>query len=65
MTKYSPKNVQDEGLRSQVCLYPKGRENYSAIVYLKLCGLREGFPIPLDAWDRLLYFIVALHVPFM
>ena len=37
------------------------RANFSAIVYLQLCGFcLERFPLPLGAWDGLRYFIVAL-----
>ena len=40
------------------------RANFSAIVYLQLCGFcSEGFPLPLCAWDGLRYFIVALPGP--
>ena len=40
------------------------RANFSAIIYLYVCGFcSEGFPLPLVAWDRLLCFIVALPVP--
>ena len=36
----------------------------SAVVYLLLCGFcLERFPLPLGAWDRLRYFIVALLEP--
>ena len=38
--------------------------NFSAIVYLQLCGFcSEGFPLPLGAWDRMRCFIVALPGP--
>ena len=41
----------------------KERANFSAIVYLKLFGFfSEVFPLPLGAWDRLRYSIVALHL---
>ena len=37
------------------------RANFSAVVYLLLCGFYlERFPLPLGAWDGLSYFIVAL-----
>ena len=37
------------------------RTNLSAVVYLWLCVFcLERFPLPLGAWDRLRYFIVAL-----
>ena len=40
------------------------RANLSAVVYLYLCGFcLEKFPLPLGAWDGLLYFIVALPEP--
>ena len=40
------------------------RTNFSAVVYLLLCGFcSEGFHLPLGAWDRLCYFIVALPGP--
>ena len=40
------------------------RANLSAVVYLSLCGFcLERFPLPLGAWDGLLYFIVALTEP--
>ena len=40
------------------------RANLSAIAYLYLCGFfTEGFPLPLGAWDRLSYFIVAFPEP--
>ena len=36
----------------------------SAVVYLLLCGFcLHMFPLPLDAWDGLRYFIVALPEP--
>ena len=37
----------------------------SAVVYLLLCGfcLEMFLPLPLDAWDGLRYFIVALPEP--
>ena len=41
------------------------RANFSAVVYLQLCGFcLERFPLPLGAWDGLRYFIVALPEPF-
>ena len=37
------------------------RATFSAIDYSLLCGFcSERFPLPLDAWDRLRYLIVAL-----
>ena len=40
------------------------RANLSSIVLLLLCGFcSERFPLPLDAWDGLCYFIVALPGP--
>ena len=40
------------------------RANLSAVVCLWLCGFcLERFPLPLRAWDRLRYFIVALPEP--
>ena len=40
------------------------RANFSAVVYLLLCGFcLERFPLPLGAWDGLRYFIVALPEP--
>ena len=42
------------------------RVNFSAIVYWSLCGFcSEGVPLPLGAWDRLRYYIVALPGPFI
>ena len=42
------------------------RANLSAVVYLLLCGFcLERLPLPLDAWDGLRYFIVALPEPFI
>ena len=39
----------------------KERAYLSAIVYMKLCGFcSKRFPLPLGAWYRLRYFIVAL-----
>ena len=41
----------------------KERDNFSAD-YTKLCRFRsKGFPLPLGAYDRLRYFIVALLGP--
>ena len=40
------------------------RANFSAIVYLQLCGFcSERFPFPLGVCDGLHYFIVALSEP--
>ena len=40
------------------------RADLSAVVCLKFCGFcLERFPLPLDAWDGLRYFIVALPEP--
>ena len=40
------------------------RANFSAVVYLELCGFcLERFTLPLGAWDGLRYFIVALPEP--
>ena len=40
------------------------RAIFSAIVYLQLRSFcSERFPLPLDAWDGLCYFIVALPEP--
>ena len=40
------------------------RANFSAVVYLQLCGFcSERFPLPLGPWDGLRYFIVALPEP--
>ena len=42
------------------------RANLSAVVYLLLCGFcLERFPLPLPAWDRLRYLIVALPESFI
>ena len=43
-----------------ICLLPRfGKKNlFSAIDYLLLRGFcSEGLPLPLGAWDRLLYFV--------
>ena len=40
------------------------RANLSAIIYVYLCVFcSERFPLPLDAWDGLRYFIVAPPEP--
>ena len=40
------------------------RANLSATDLLLLCGFcSEGFPLPLDTWDGMRYFIVAFPGP--
>ena len=40
------------------------RAGFSAIVYSYFCCVfSKEFPLPLDAWERLCYFIVALPGP--
>ena len=47
-----------------ITLVGEERANLSAIVYFLLCGFSsERFPLPLGAWDRLRYIIVALPEP--
>ena len=42
------------------------RDGFSAIIYsLFCCFYSKEFPLPLGAWERLRYFIVALHVPYI
>ena len=54
---YLPRNVEFTSVGEE-------RANLSAVVYLLLCGFcLERFPLPLGAWDRLRYFIVALPEP--
>ena len=53
--------VRCSGLNTSV---GEERASLSVIVYLWLCGFcSERVPIPLGAWDRLRYFIVALPEP--
>ena len=40
------------------------RANISAVVYLLLCGLfSEGFPLTLESWDGVRYFILTFSGP--